>query len=283
MKAQQAYAALPTTDQALNYDAVKAAILRRYSITEETYRQWFHASTKGAEETHRVLAIRLGDLADKWLKGVTTVKQIKDAVILEQFLNGLSPTIRVWIKERKPKSSLEAGQLANDYMKARKQLKENSGRDSIQKGKPSTSVPEEAKQAKENTAEKRNQGQRWSRSEESQVTCFNCNKWGHIASRCPIKAMYCGLRKEGNAVLQRSGVVEGRYVQNILLDTGCSKTLVHNKLVPECKMLPGQTATIHCVHGDAVVYPVANLNLEVEGVLVTVKAAVSTTLPVSGY
>ena len=35
-KAQQAYAALSTED-ALIYDAVKAAILRRYDITEETY------------------------------------------------------------------------------------------------------------------------------------------------------------------------------------------------------------------------------------------------------
>ena len=42
-KAQQAYAALPK-DQALNYDSVKVAILRRYDITEETYCQWFRAA-----------------------------------------------------------------------------------------------------------------------------------------------------------------------------------------------------------------------------------------------
>ena len=39
-KAQQAYAAL-TTEDALEYDGVKAAILRRYDITEETYGQRF--------------------------------------------------------------------------------------------------------------------------------------------------------------------------------------------------------------------------------------------------
>ena len=62
-KAQQAYAALPT-DQALNYDSVKVEILRRYDITEESYRQTFRAAGKGTEETHRELAIRLGDLAN---------------------------------------------------------------------------------------------------------------------------------------------------------------------------------------------------------------------------
>ena len=39
-RAQQAYAALPA-DQAGTYEVVKAAILRRYDINEETYRQRF--------------------------------------------------------------------------------------------------------------------------------------------------------------------------------------------------------------------------------------------------
>ena len=75
-KAQQAYAAL-STDHAADYDAVKAAILRRYDITEETYRQRFRTATKGGEETHRELAVRLADLANKWLCEQVTVEQIK--------------------------------------------------------------------------------------------------------------------------------------------------------------------------------------------------------------
>ena len=280
-KAQQAYAALPT-DQALDYDVVKAAILRRYDITEETYRQRFRASTKGVEETHRELATRLGDLANKWLKDVATVEQVKDTVVLEQFLNCLSPTIRIWIKERKTKSVLEAGQLADDYTEARRQVKEekSGSGDTIQKGKPSTPIPEEAQPVKGGNKDRRNQGQRWG-SEDSNVTCYNCNKRGHVSSRCPSKALYCGLRNAHNSTLERSGLVEGKYVKDILLDTGCSKTLVHHKLVPERKVLSGEVATIHCVHGDTVLYPVADLKLEVDGVPVSVKAAVSQTLPVS--
>ena len=73
-----------------DYDAVKAAIL----ITKEIYRQRFRASTKGSEETHQELGIWLSDLANKWLKDITTVEQIKDTVVLEQFLNCLSSPIR---------------------------------------------------------------------------------------------------------------------------------------------------------------------------------------------
>ena len=111
--AQQAYAAL-TTEDALSYDAVKAAILRRYDVTEETYHQRFRAAARSNEESHRDLSIRLGDLANKWLRGVNTV---------EQLLNTLTPAVRVWpwVKERKPKTALEAGQLADDYTEARRQ------------------------------------------------------------------------------------------------------------------------------------------------------------------
>ena len=47
----------------------------------------------------------------------------------------------------------------------------------------------------------------------------------------------------------RSGTVEGvedKYVKNILLDTGCSRNLVHRKLVPEEAFLDGR-ATYYIV------------------------------------
>ena len=56
--AQQAYAALPM-DQTGNYEEMKAAILRRYDINEETYRQRFRSGTKKAGESYRELATRL--------------------------------------------------------------------------------------------------------------------------------------------------------------------------------------------------------------------------------
>ena len=57
-------------------------------------------------ESHRDVSIRLGDLANKWLKGLTTVEKVKEAIVLEQLLYTLGPSVRVWVKERKPGSRL---------------------------------------------------------------------------------------------------------------------------------------------------------------------------------
>ena len=78
-----------------------------------------------------------------------------------------------------------------------------------------------------------------------------------------------------------AGVVEGLMVEDIVLDTGCSKTLIHHALMPRKKMLQGEAVTIRCAHGDNALYPLAMVDLVVVGVPLTVEAAVSKTLPVS--
>lgn len=52
-KAQQAYTAL-NTDETKDYNSLKAAILVRYGINEESYRLKFRQTSTGKEETHRV-------------------------------------------------------------------------------------------------------------------------------------------------------------------------------------------------------------------------------------
>ena len=70
-KAQQAFAAMEQAKTG-DYDKVKAAILRRYNINDETYCQRFRAAVKEGE-SHRELAIRFQDAAEKWTKDCSTV------------------------------------------------------------------------------------------------------------------------------------------------------------------------------------------------------------------
>ena len=77
----------------------------------------------------------------------------------------------------------------------------------------------------------------------------------------------------------KPGTVEGNRVDGILLDTGCTRTLIHKNLVPPHKLLPDEAVAIRCAHGDTVLYPLAAVELEVEGQHITVEAAVSDTLP----
>ena len=71
----------------------------------------------------------------------------------------------------------------------------------------------------------------------------------------------------------RTGEVEGTDVHDIILDTGCSQTMVHNDLVPVERRIAGEAITLRCAHGDTVLYPLADVRMEVDGI--------SETLPVS--
>ncbi len=313
-KAQLAYAAMDTS-QAGDYAALKAAILRRYEITEETYRQRFRSTRRKDGEMQAELVIRLSDAAKKWTKACDSVDALLDMVILEQFLDTLQPEVRTWVKERKPKSSTEAGRLADDYAQARKQstlgprradgtkaaepkrshncgMSGHFARDcrkpkaprTEHPGSPGTSggavnpPPPASTDPPNDTQEQR-----------SQVKCYNCGQRGHISRRCPSNsALLCqtasdrpGVKRPVRSGVSRRGLVGGRAVDDIILDTGCSQTLVQSDLLPDDKLLGGEAVTIRCAHGDTVLYPLAKVTLEVDGFPLLVEAAVSETLPVS--
>ena len=82
----------------------------------------------------------------------------------------------------------------------------------------------------------------------------------------------------GEEVIRR-GTVEGMPVE-ILLDTGSARTLVRRELVPKDKELSGKSVVVRCAHGDSVRYPLADLDIEVEGKRFTIRAGVSEELPV---
>ena len=55
--------------------------------------------------------------------------------------------------------------------------------------------------------------------------------------------------------------------------------MIHKSWVPPHKLKEGEAVTIRCAHGDTVLYPLADVNMEVDGLPITVEAAVSETLP----
>ena len=165
--------------------------------------------------------------------------------------------------EKKPKSCVEAGELADEYEQVRKQ---DCGGDA------------------------KGQAQRPS------IKCHYYDKLGHIEKECRKKksdsgniiqcyncpsAVFMGTAEEATSSLIWKGQVEGKPITDILLDTSCSRTMVHRNLVPEKKMIYGEAVAIRCAHGDTALYPLAHVQLEVEGQSIAVKAAVSETLPAS--
>ena len=71
--AQKAYMAVPR-ELSNDYDEVKEAILRRFDIGEDTYRQRFATVAPQGKESYSQFSARTGDMLDKWARNCLTVK-----------------------------------------------------------------------------------------------------------------------------------------------------------------------------------------------------------------
>lgn len=114
-KARSAYVSMDIQDSE-DYDKVKVSILSKYEITPETYRQQFRSLKIEPGETPKELYVRLKELFSKWVKPEkSTVQEISETIILEQFLRMVNPDLEVWIREHDPKTAKEAAQLAEVF------------------------------------------------------------------------------------------------------------------------------------------------------------------------
>ena len=113
-KVQQAYAAMAAEDTC-DYDQLKAAIVQRYSITEETYRVCFRSVACSREESYTEMVTRVMDLAQMWMWKWADVDELWEAIAVEQLLNSMPVELCFWVRERKPRIVAEAGRLADDY------------------------------------------------------------------------------------------------------------------------------------------------------------------------
>ena len=290
-RAQLAFATLPT-EQSADYSAIKAAILARYDIHEEAYRRRFRTVKREEGESNRELAVRLMDLQGKWLRERTTMGQVKEAIGIEQFLNTLTTEKRLWVLEKKPDTCVKAGELADEYELA---LRLYAGptmakpvSDPVKCSFCGIRGHEEVDCRKKAKSSSSSHNLSTSEGSCSALQCFNCKQFGHVARKCPEKPKDALMAGECSTSLEKPtqlcrGRVQGKMVRDILLDiySGCSRTMVHLRLVSPEAFVEGSNVVIRCVHGDTVLYPLANIQMEVEGVPIQVEAAVSEDLPVS--
>ncbi|KAL5516832.1 hypothetical protein EMCRGX_G002255 [Ephydatia muelleri] len=282
-RAQLAFVALPITDSA-NYDAIKAAILMRYDLNEEAYRNCFRTAVPKVGETHREFSVRLMDLLSKWLREYKTVDDIQQEFGMEQLLNCLTPEKRLWLLERKPKGCVKAGEMLDTYEQARR--KEGGPVKQRQGVKESETLQESEKVPRDTPVLRRPE----QRSSGRGPRCFSCHQLGHISSKCPSRGSYYGGRfgncrkfkkTDGDTLVPvRSGKVEGTDVSDIVLDTGAGRTLVRSCLVPRKRLL-GRNVMVECVHGDRVSYPLARVEVIVDEKHYWLEAAAVKKLPMS--
>lgn len=141
-KALKAFSSLPT-EKCTKYDEVKHAILQRYNVNSETYRLRFRNDSYKPGQSHHEYFNRLEEHFQRWTK--SQEMELRDLIILEQFLQGVSTDLSVWLKKRKPKSAKEAAQMADDYVLARgtKPSYEKLSRPQRLQGEPAVKVIQE--------------------------------------------------------------------------------------------------------------------------------------------
>ncbi|XP_016534043.1 uncharacterized protein LOC103147599 [Poecilia formosa] len=266
-------------EDSCDYGEVKAAILTKYEINEEVYRQRFRDPEVRVNETPREFYNHLKDLYLKWIQPQRRRKdEIGEILILEQFYSSLSPELRVWVKERSPASAQEAAELVENFLAARRGPK--TFRYSLQQksslmqcksvgfglgGGPGQMAGVEKQRGKMFSSKLK--------SETKSVVCYFCGQEGHIKPECPLRkaksAYFCTVPRSLSAEDQFQGkkqVMEVRVNGKpaiALLDTGSAQTLVHPSILKNQCYLQGPGFDISCVHGDHKTYPTAAIYLEV--------------------
>ena len=180
--ALDAFTSVPSADSS-KYKEVKAAILSRYKVNAETYRQRFRKDAKKPGESFKGFLGRLNDKLMRW-SGASGL-DLKEMILLEQFLEALPPGMRTQMMERKPSTAIAAAEIADDLDAARRydgESKPAAARERPVRQTRSASPTPQVRSFRVPPRPKTNT--------RGEVQCWVCEGWGHIAANCPNKSAY---------------------------------------------------------------------------------------------
>lgn len=99
-----------STEDAADYEKVKASLLKRYRLSAEAFRQRFRSSSKGDSEGYPDFAYGLKTNLLEWLKAAGVYKS-RDRVVecgcLEQFYQSIPQTVKLCFKTGKMSAQLK--------------------------------------------------------------------------------------------------------------------------------------------------------------------------------
>lgn len=153
-------------EEAEDYERVKAALLRKYRLSKEEFRQRFRKSERKPDESYAEFAYGLKANLVEWLKSEGAYgdhDKVVECVGLEQFYRSLQESVRFWVQDRPEVETVRrAAELADEYVSRRGEHKEpRATRDrkseSAEKGKYPQARRSEARDGQSSQSQKSNE------------------------------------------------------------------------------------------------------------------------------
>ena len=289
--------ALMSLATAQDYDELKAALLRRFDMTEDGFKKKFRSSRPDLAETFTQFTVRLSSYFTRWIemaKIPKTYDGLFDLILRDQLLHICNQELAIFLRQNVPKTASEMCKLADQFSESRfanavhlcfKPSKKPPNKDSAQ-SKDKQNKPLEKPQHFVPLSERK---------------CYFCEKKGHIATNCPNKSKgkFSGAVIESNdqelnvncsALIMHqnpsvdswvsdktmiltsachsnekqmpisAGYVNGHPV-TLLRDSGCRNIVVRKSLV-QAGQFTGEKVT--CILADSTerIVPVANIHID---------------------
>lgn len=216
--------------------------------------------------------------------------------MLEQYLRVLHPEVRTWVKERNPTTALEAANLVEVYIAARRGPGNfhYSGILQATKGKSEglggfSNSQSKSKIIKSTYVKPPTPVPLPQTTDKNEVVCYNCGELGHTRPHCPLKkpktASLCYVPQPVQHTTPKQDfepvvtvLLNGKPLPT-LVDTGCAHSLVEAKYVPRDSWTQEETVTVCCVHGDSNNLPTAEVYIEVHNQPYLMKVGIAQSLP----
>jgi len=184
------YSRLPS-EEAHDYDKLKLALLKRFQLTEDGFKERFRSARAEKGESPVQFLARLGSYFIRWVDMAQIDHDFISLVVLlvrEQYINTCSKDLALFLKERKPTSIDELAQIAEQYLETHptKFVDKRDDRSITVADQPTTQ--QRPIQRGQISPTKR---------------CFICNKVGQIARNCFRRHRTAALEGRNEFVTRR--------------------------------------------------------------------------------
>ncbi|KAG0438412.1 hypothetical protein HPB47_017021 [Ixodes persulcatus] len=304
-----------TREDADNYDQVKAALLKKYRLSTEAFRQRFRQASRKPAQSYPEFAYNLRADLVEWLKSAGAHgnhDKVVECIATEQFFRELPEAAMFWVQDRLTEPNLlKAAELAEEHAMRRALKQDRPGNAKAQGDKESR----KAFSSKQNEARGAFPGQsagersfeepkkKVDRAGEGRVSdtakqngentktfekrkpavCFNCKEPGHFAVNCAKKVAFHYVREneDNDRLLEpytRQMAVNGKTCK-VLRDSAATMDVVHPSYV-RTGDYTGDCAWIRqVVEEQSVCLPVAKVLITGPFGVLETEAAVSSSLP----